>query len=324
MSSVSTFISTFRTLLNSVEKLKPKVENIRPDDDQWVKLEELSTSFKEAASILHEEIRTQRKKRNQRAWEESGKLRTQANEAKGYVLANGRLRQPPAFRTNICIIFRGPKPSAFDTDERKSKKDLTGKRCEEIRQLSPDGIISWAISFPSSTWAGGAMSFDIFTALLDSIEPNLHMHWPPVVRQTLRDLPKDETDLETCPEYQEFLAALDGSSQAPTRKRKRLDQDENGLGPKDTSPGFEYRFTGLISNHLDFVCGPYLAAGHKKSTLWEESITHGFGVAFPSDPEEDAFVLISMSQASATDLFRFMSPILPTPLSHEQYTHGAH
>ena len=49
------------------------------------------------------------------------------------------------------------------------------------------------------------MSSDVFTCLLDDIEPEMVQTWPPVIRETLHMLMEDEESLKTSPEYQEFL-----------------------------------------------------------------------------------------------------------------------
>ena len=49
------------------------------------------------------------------------------------------------------------------------------------------------------------MSSDVFTCLLDDIEPELVQTWPPVIRDTLHMLMEDEESLKKSPEYQEFL-----------------------------------------------------------------------------------------------------------------------
>ena len=45
------------------------------------------------------------------------------------------------------MIFLGPKNSTFDSEDVKFRKESTRRRCEIIRGLSLDGIISWAIAY---------------------------------------------------------------------------------------------------------------------------------------------------------------------------------
>src|SRR5205823_4666448 len=100
------------------------------------------------------------------------------------------------FRRNILLIFEGPKASVFDSEDIKLRKESTQKRCDMIRKLSSDGIISWAVAYPPTQWAGGIMASDVFDCLTDDIEPNVVQTWPPVIRDTLHKLKEDETHLQ--------------------------------------------------------------------------------------------------------------------------------
>jgi hypothetical protein len=70
-------------------------------------------------------------------------------------------------------MFEGPKDSKFDSKDIKFRKESTRKRSELIRGLSPDRVISWAMAFAPTLWGRGLMSLDVFTCLLDDIEPKL-------------------------------------------------------------------------------------------------------------------------------------------------------
>ena len=49
------------------------------------------------------------------------------------------------------------------------------------------------------------MGSDLFTCLIDHIEPELRLVWPSVVPEALELLLEDEEGLQRCPEYQPFL-----------------------------------------------------------------------------------------------------------------------
>lgn len=102
-------------------------------------------------------------------------------------------------------MFEGPKDSKFDSEDIKLRKESTRKRSELIRGLSPDVVISWAMAFAPTLWGGGSMSLDVFTCLLDNIEPKLVQTWPPVIQDTLHMLMEDGESLKNSPNYQEFL-----------------------------------------------------------------------------------------------------------------------
>lgn len=244
--------ATLKTFVKKVEDLKARIQVLRPDDDQWVHLEGMSLQLAEVTKGLCNEIRTQRGQRKQRAWEESETFRTQLAKARDNQLARAQLKNPPAFKRNITTIFRGPKPSTFDNDDKKSKKAQTTRRCEQIRRLTTDGIVSWAIAFPTTTWEGGSMSTDMFAVLINNVEPELPLSWPPVVLNTLQLLPNDEPYLNTCPAYQLLLNGkyfqratkiiltypeLGSNDRRGPTKRRRVERDEcEPPGPEMSSP----------------------------------------------------------------------------------------
>ena len=73
-----------------------------------------------------------------------------------------------------------------------------------IQRLSADGIVSWALSYPPSTWSAGYMADRIFQCLLDDIEPNDTPAWPETVCETLRKL-KDHQRLQGSSDYERFV-----------------------------------------------------------------------------------------------------------------------
>jgi hypothetical protein len=115
------------------------------------------------------------------------------------------LKQPVIFRRNIVTIFEGSKDLRFDSEDVRLRKESTRKRCELIRSLGFDGVISWAMAFPPTVWAGGLMALDVFTCLLDDIEPEMVQTWPPVIRDILHMLIEDEVSLKKSPGYEEFV-----------------------------------------------------------------------------------------------------------------------
>jgi hypothetical protein len=203
--SVAALLSQLKGLLVKTEQLKPKFGKVYPTDDQWHTLTELSLSLSEAAKKVEDEIRMLKKSRTERAWKESKEHRLNAQLLRGDLSAKGRLKNSHIFRRNIVTIFEGPKDSKFDSEDLKIRKESTRKRCELIRGLSPDGVISWAVAFAPTLWAGGSMASDVFTCLLDDIEPELVQTWPPTIRETLHLLREDEEALQSCPDYDGFL-----------------------------------------------------------------------------------------------------------------------
>lgn len=203
--SSTVVLSQLRGLTEKAEKLKGKLDKISPTDDQWNSLIDSSLHLANAASQLQEKMETLRNSRTKRAWKESEKHRSQARSLSGELFTTGRLKQSAVFRRNIVVIFEGPKTSTFDSDDAKVRKESTRKRCDVIRNLSPDGIVSWAIAYAPTLWAGGAMASDVFDCLTSDIEPDVVQTWPTVIRETLHKLKDDEAYLRSSLEYGKFL-----------------------------------------------------------------------------------------------------------------------
>lgn len=140
--SAAVVLSQLKALTEKSEHLRGKFRRIYPTDGQWNTLGDLSSTLLEAATKLHEEVRVLKESRTERAWQESEKHRSFAQQARGDLFSKGRLSQSAIFRRNIVTVFLGPKDSAFDSEDVKFRKDSTRKRCEQIRGLSPDGVIS--------------------------------------------------------------------------------------------------------------------------------------------------------------------------------------
>jgi hypothetical protein len=206
--SVAVLLSQLRGLLVKLEQLQPRFRKVYPNDAQWNILTDLGLGISHAAKNVEDEILTLKESRSERAWEESKELRSNAQSSRGDLFAKGRLKNSHIFRRNIITIFGGPKDSKFDSDDMKTRKKSTRERCEFIRGLSADGVISWAIAYPPTLWAAGSMASDVFTCLLDDIEPELVQTWPPTVRETLHLLKADEGSLKSSPVYDEFLQGL--------------------------------------------------------------------------------------------------------------------
>jgi hypothetical protein len=61
------------------------------------------------------------------------------------------------------------------------------------------------MAYAPSLRAAGSMSMDIFTCLLDDIEPDQHPQWPSIIGETLHMLLDNEEVLLASSEYCEFL-----------------------------------------------------------------------------------------------------------------------
>lgn len=107
-------------------------------------------------------------------------------------------------RRNVVLIFQGPTTSTFDSEEAKSRKALTRERCEKLKALGPDGVLSWASTFAPHLWEPGSMGNELFNQLLQIAEPNQGYMCSAGVYDMLRALRTEEL-LQESREYQHFL-----------------------------------------------------------------------------------------------------------------------
>jgi hypothetical protein len=212
-----TFISRLESLAKKVESLTQSLQcaTIRPSEDQYRSLGALSARLAKAAAIAPLEIEAL-KKRHAASFEEGRQLISQAQSDREGVTKSGQLRNRSVFARNIVLFFDGPKDSNIDSQTTKERKQLTRERCQRICTLSPDGLLSWAVSFVPTTWTANLMSKDLFSYVLDHIEPDDAQVWPLEIHNILDDLGTEEP-LQGSYNYQEFLKG----KRAPVRSLAR-------------------------------------------------------------------------------------------------------
>jgi hypothetical protein len=198
--SACSIVSQLQTLLMNAKKFQPKLRNLKPTKAQLDTLRNLSLELSEAATNVQNKF--QELEESQR--KESERYMLKARLSRNELLSSGELQRQAIFRNNIIQVFAGPKRSQFDSADQVRRKEGTRKRCEMIRSLSPNGIISWAIAFEPTLWADGKMASHIFTRLLDEINSEFIQPWPQAIKETLHLLKKAELSLEL-PEYDSFL-----------------------------------------------------------------------------------------------------------------------
>ena len=136
-------------------------------------------------------------------WEGTADLRIKSQSAIAYLLSNGKLKNRSTFLRNIQLIFNGPKHDALDSKVTVQKKKSTQKKCQKIRELSTDGILSWAISYEPSLWTGGVLTNNMFDCLLEDIDPKSTLPWPTSIREELQGLLSHDA-LENSSTYNSF------------------------------------------------------------------------------------------------------------------------
>ena len=167
-------------------------------------LEALISRFVESSAAIKAKVESVKTGVEADAWKRSEDLRTRAETTISTILEDGDSKISPVFKRNLLLIFHGPDFSDLDSDEMTYRKKGTQVRCERLRNLSSNGILSWALSFPPSTWSAGIMANDIFNCLIDDIEPHNNITWPPAIRTKLQEFWKHKV-LQSSPEYARFV-----------------------------------------------------------------------------------------------------------------------
>ena len=205
--SVAAIVSQLQALTCKAESLAEKFRQTCPTDDRYRTVEDLSLRLTKAANMFPAVVKELSEARKEEVRKESHKLSSEAQATRNDLIANCRLINPATFRRNIILTFEGPKNSTFDSRGIKSRKESTRKRCEQIRGLNYDGVVSWALAYPPTQWAAGFMAADIFNSLIETIEPEEEEEWPLEVRDMLRALGA-EPPLQESTNYHQFLRGL--------------------------------------------------------------------------------------------------------------------
>ncbi|BAE64503.1 unnamed protein product [Aspergillus oryzae RIB40] len=174
------------------------------DFDQYSSLEAASQELAKIASSFAGEVKELVKRRKHTVILEGQKLLSHAESMKSELWATGKLRNKTTFIRNIQLFFRPPEESKLDNPPVRQRKKLTRERSERIRNLTPDGTITWAAAFIPSVWDSNHLSkstFDFVVEFLDSHHPR---RWPAQVYEVLDTLAAEQP-LRDSPEFKNFL-----------------------------------------------------------------------------------------------------------------------
>ncbi|RYC80733.1 hypothetical protein BFJ63_vAg16380 [Fusarium oxysporum f. sp. narcissi] len=184
----SQIIAQLKDALQGTESLAASLNASCLSPEAQAELDIIADKFRAVAILIGKKTQSFKPQWNDETWIKSKDHREKTEKILTNVLTENKLPNKQVLRNNLITIFCGPKKYMNDSQALKSRKIATEKRCIKLRQLSVNGIISWAIAYPSGTWAGGRMGSDIFDCLLQDIEPNDGLHWPPEVNETLAEL----------------------------------------------------------------------------------------------------------------------------------------
>ncbi|EEQ35365.1 conserved hypothetical protein [Microsporum canis CBS 113480] len=121
-------------------------------------------------------------------------------------------------RRNLELIFVGPRGSALDSAQVKTRKKKARTRCELLRSQHPHVILMWAMAIPPSSWNSSVgMSDNTFDFVIDDTSTERIPLLSTEIVQKLQSL-EEEKSLNTCDQFREFMSSL---------KSTLIDQREN-------------------------------------------------------------------------------------------------
>lgn len=136
---------------------------------QWKTLGGLSSKLSDVAAKPQEKIRAVKRSRTQRRWQGKRETHVSCAVGKGRHFRKGTFATVSSLQEKYFHDPLGPRSWKSGSEEMKLWKECAHRKCE----MSPDRIISWAVAYAPTLWAGGSMSSEVFDCLVDYMEPEL-------------------------------------------------------------------------------------------------------------------------------------------------------
>ncbi|KAJ5418099.1 uncharacterized protein N7487_001649 [Penicillium crustosum] len=208
---MAAIINQLNSVARDLDALNLAMRDISLSGTDLQTLETVAANLKDIIVVIEAKAGLRKRPWMEQAWKDSEPYRLKAQSIIATVLSKGRLHNPAVFRRNIKLIYCGSQQSEFDSKDTKWRRGVVQKRCSRIQQLSPDGIVSWAIAYPPTTWGPCFMSNDTFDCLIEDIEPRDRKKWPDAVCQTLSRLKDGE--VQGCYSLEQLVHNLENPSQ---------------------------------------------------------------------------------------------------------------
>lgn len=190
--TMSVITNQLNSIARELDTLNLAMRGISLSETDLQTLDAIAANLKDIVVVIESRTGSRKRLWTEQAWKDSEQHRLKAQLTIATVLSSGKLRNPAVFRRNIKLIYLGPTQSEFDSKDTTWRRGVIQRRCFRIQQLSPDGIVSWAIAYPPTTWGPCFMPNDIFDCLVEDIEPRDRKKWPETVSETLSRLKKGE------------------------------------------------------------------------------------------------------------------------------------
>jgi len=203
------FLTASLLLEPVIEKVEAVAEAFRhagvcKSREQYYSLEALKNRLQEAAAKVARRIECLDTECAEQIHKEGKKYLSQVETTRASTIKNNQVKSFAAFKKSIALIFEGPKDSILDQSSIKSRNKQTRIRCEAIRELNPDGVISLAAGVAPHVWSTANMKAHAFEYLIDEIEPEEAQVWPPKIREILHVFREEEAFAKS-QEYLQFL-----------------------------------------------------------------------------------------------------------------------
>ncbi|KAM5431532.1 hypothetical protein McanMca71_004767 [Microsporum canis] len=170
-------------------------------------------------------------------------------------------------RRNLELIFVGPRGSALDSAQVKTRKKKARTRCELLRSQHPHVILMWAMAIPPSSWNSSVgMSDNTFDFVIDDTSTERIPLLSTEIVQKLQSL-EEEKSLNTCDQFREFMSSL---------KSTLIDQRENANALKRSHGVMELGTENKITTaqEIDYrQCNPSNPNRHQLPSLRQMGFT---------------------------------------------------
>jgi hypothetical protein len=199
---MATFTDKLDSITQEIDTWITEVNTLSCTDDRHT-LSLLAAKFGDIATAIEKKLGTFRPIPEGQAWKASEHFRTKAQSAK-IALLNADTFNGLIFKRNIIQVFSDVEISDSDAKRLKFKKLTMRKRCETIRNLDPDAIVAWAISYPPTSWNDN-MTNNVFDCLVEDIKANGAVPWPSLISAALHKF-REEGSIKLLSEYNDFLS----------------------------------------------------------------------------------------------------------------------
>lgn len=145
MSTVA-ILAQLELLVKKAEAIVDTFTRVRncQNKEIYCSLETLSSRLEKAAADIAERIGSLEESRAEQVRKEGENFLRKVKETRISIVRTNHIKNLAGLRKNITLIFEGLEDSALDPAWVTSKNKQTRRSCEAIRELTSDGVVSWA------------------------------------------------------------------------------------------------------------------------------------------------------------------------------------